>query len=103
MLLNEYQDLAIKTETMEFGTRHSIIARVLGVVGEAGELAEVLKKEMEGKPKKSSMAEELGDVLWYVAVLANHLGISLEDLAASNIEKLVVRYPNLTNPNRGNP
>jgi NTP pyrophosphatase (non-canonical NTP hydrolase) len=103
MKLNEYQALALKTETMETGTRNSIIARVLGVVGEAGELAEVLKKQMEGKMSKSSMAEELGDVFWYVAVLARHLGINLEDLAVSNIEKLVVRYPNLTNPNRGNP
>lgn len=67
---------------------------VLGLVGESGEVAEKIKKilrDNEGnvsEEQRSEIKKELGDVLWYLSQLANDLGIALEDIASSNIEKI---------------
>ena len=68
----------------------------LGLCGEAGEFAEHVKKHMfMGKPLDSAhLAKELGDVLWYVALACEVLGISLQDVCDANIAKLSARYPN---------
>ena len=69
----------------------------LGLVGEAGEIANKVKKIMrdsEGKLNKINKADifdELGDVLWYCASLADELGVNLEDVAKSNLNKLADR------------
>lgn len=67
----------------------------MGLVGEAGELANKLKKHLrDGIPLsfvKQGMAAELGDVLWYVANLATELGYDLNDIANFNVEKLKSR------------
>ena len=68
----------------------------LGLVGEAGEIAEKVKKVIRDKEgnfeeAKEEIAKELGDVLWYVANLAFELGYDLGDIAAINIQKLVDR------------
>jgi len=68
----------------------------LGLAGEAGEVCDLVKKSMyhghEFDPNK--LAEELGDVLWYVSNFADVLGLELEDIAKLNIDKLQRRYPN---------
>ncbi len=70
---------------------------VLGLVGEAGEVAEKIKKVLrdnEGKieeEQKKEIKKELGDVLWYLSQLATELGLSLTDIAAYNIEKIKSR------------
>ncbi len=64
---------------------------VLGMVGECGELAEKRKKQLRGDTEVASiddMKKEIGDVLWYAAALADELGITLEDVALANIEKI---------------
>ena len=67
---------------------------VLGLVGEAGEIAEKVKKLVRDKNSdlaqldRDDMAAELGDVLWYSAVLANFLDLSLNDVAQRNVDKL---------------
>ena len=69
----------------------------LGLVGEAGEIANKVKKVMRdnngnlSKDAKASIADELGDVLWYCASLADELGMNLEDIAGNNIIKLADR------------
>lgn len=69
----------------------------LGLAGEAGEVAEKVKKIIrdEGgkisKEKQEEIKKELGDVLWYVAQLATELNLSLDDVAKTNIEKLFSR------------
>lgn len=67
----------------------------LGLTGEAGEVADYVKKVVaHGHALDADkLAKELGDVLWYTAVMADAIGRSLEDIAAQNIVKLKARYP----------
>lgn len=70
---------------------------VLGLLGEAGEVAEKIKKLIRDKEGKiddefrEKIKKELGDVLWYIAQLCTELNISLDDVAKSNLEKLFSR------------
>lgn len=68
----------------------------MGLAGEAGEVCDLLKKVVHhGRGlDRTKLIEELGDVLWYGAHLANVLGVSLGDVAEANIDKLRRRYPN---------
>src|SRR5690606_10301927 len=76
---------------------HSVIYPTLGLTGEAGEVAEKIKKIFRDKEGQFSaedldlIKKELGDVLWYLTQIATDLGISLEDVAKHNIEKLYSR------------
>ena len=69
----------------------------LGLVGEAGEVAEHAKKAIRddqglvSDERREAISRELGDVLWYVAQLASELGLELEDIATANLEKLFSR------------
>ena len=67
----------------------------LGLAGESGEVADLVKKShYHGHDWDiDKLGLELGDVLWYVAILAWYLGFSLSDIAKNNIEKLEKRYP----------
>lgn len=89
----EYQEEAVKTALYPM----PIIYPTLAVNGEAGEIAEKVKKVLrdnEGtftKEAKIAIAKEIGDVLWYLANLANDLDISLEEIALLNIKKINTR------------
>jgi len=90
MSLNEYQSMASKTAI--YSLQHQILYPALGLAGEAGEVANKVKKMIrDGKLDRSGIAAELGDVLWYVAALARDLNIDLQDLASQNLEKLYGR------------
>jgi NTP pyrophosphatase (non-canonical NTP hydrolase) len=67
----------------------------LGIAGEAGEVADLLKKSLYHGHELSidKLRKELGDVLWYVAALARIYGLTLSGVATVNIEKLRKRYP----------
>lgn len=75
----------------------SLLAQVLGLSGETGEIMEKFKKLIRDKQgvisdeDKKEILKELGDVLWYVNSISHLLGGSLEDVAASNLEKLKSR------------
>lgn len=74
-----------------------LVYPVLGLVGEAGEIANKLKKvarDEDGQTsvaKQKELAEETGDVLWYVAAVTRELRIKLSDIADSNLAKLFSR------------
>jgi NTP pyrophosphatase (non-canonical NTP hydrolase) len=95
MTLDDYQQKALSTN-INPGT-HIFFDRMFGLVGEAGEMADKVKKWIRDdqaeweKLDKDSMVSELGDVLWYVATLADTLGFKLEDVAKKNVAKLADR------------
>lgn len=90
MSFSEYQKKALRTAG---NIDYAILG--LGIAGESGEVADYLKKVLgHGHPlDKDIMAKELGDILWYIAVLCERVGVPLEEIANRNIEKLKVRYP----------
>jgi NTP pyrophosphatase (non-canonical NTP hydrolase) len=96
MDMNEYQQAALRT-TRGHDQPNELAHLTLGLVGEAGEIAEKIKKYFRGDIEtlaqldRADIAKELGDVLWYLAVLADHLGIPLDDIASGNIKKLASR------------
>ena len=92
MDFDTYQNEAIRTASNE-GDKVAIFA--LGLCGEAGEVADLIKKHKgHGHDlDKSKVTKELGDVLWYIATLADRLGISLDVIAQTNVAKLRARYP----------
>jgi NTP pyrophosphatase (non-canonical NTP hydrolase) len=92
---NLYQQQALRTAGNHGEFDKTLIYTALGLTGEAGEVAEIIKKAFfHGHVlDKEALKKELGDVLWYLAVMANTLEIPLEDVARHNIEKLAKRYP----------
>lgn len=98
MDFNEYQDLAADTAVHPAGD-DGVVYLALGLGGEAGEVQESVKKWQRGQAAMGELdaehldgvEHELGDVLWYLARLADVLGYDLEDIAEMNREKLVAR------------
>lgn len=92
----EYQKLTQRTVSRPEGHDAStdIIHGALGAASEAGEICDAVKRMMfYGKPLDTlNMKEEIGDVMWYLALLCEALGITLQDAAEANIRKLSVRY-----------
>jgi NTP pyrophosphatase (non-canonical NTP hydrolase) len=93
--LSEYQRRSRRTAAYP---REAWLAYpALGLAGEAGEVAEHVKKAIRddggdvGDERKAAMAKELGDVLWYVAQIATELGLDLDQIAEQNLAKLLSR------------
>ena len=95
MELNEYQALAQRTSNRALAENGHLFNGVLGLAGEAGECADLVKKHcfQDERPIHDALIDELGDVLWYVAETAGALGVSLDEVAVRNVEKLKKRYP----------
>lgn len=95
MTFSDYAIEAARTSAAPFPERERLLVQALGLCGEAGEVADLVKKDAwHGKPlSNEALANELGDVLWYVADIARARGLSLQDIAAGNIAKLQRRYP----------
>jgi NTP pyrophosphatase (non-canonical NTP hydrolase) len=95
MKFKEYQKLALQSAI--YPKDNAIIYPVLGLVGEAGEVAEKVKKILRDKggifsdTDKAEIVKELGDVLWYIAATCNDLGYSLAYCARLNTDKLSSR------------
>lgn len=91
----DYQKLATRTlnEELDYDEVSKMLA--LGLAGEAGEVADMLKKAIyhEHPLTQDELAKELGDVLWYLSNLAYICGIPLTQIMELNIEKLQKRYP----------
>ena len=94
MEMNEYQNLALRTSNST-NEEDLILNGVLGLSGETGEVADLVKKYIfQGhKLDKAKILDELGDVLWYIAITAKGIGVELDEVANHNVEKLRKRYP----------
>lgn len=94
-----YQKLAMRTAKLD---THSMVDNMLnaclGLNGESGEVADLVKKHLfqEHPIKKEKIIEELGDVMWYIALMAETLGVTMDEIAQKNIEKLEKRFPKNT-------
>jgi len=92
---NSYQRSAVTTAI--YPNQHKIIYPALGMAGEAGEVANKVKKLIRDGPDKrpdtwrEDIASEIGDVLWYCAALADDLNLTLGMIAAQNLAKLQKR------------
>lgn len=102
MTTKDYQSDALTTES----PADQIVGRIdkrkvrllhaaLGLTGEAGELADAVKKHViYGRDlDEKNIKEELGDLMWYIAILCDVLDINIEGVMESNIAKLKTRYP----------
>lgn len=103
MTMNGYQRCAL--ETAVYPMEYKTVYPALGMNGEAGEVADKVKKIIRdeklvkdgggslvlGEEQRRELAKEVGDVLWYVAVLAYDLGYNLDEIAKMNYEKLISR------------
>ena len=92
----EYQEQAKQTAKYPV-IGHAVIYPTLGLTNEAGEVAGKIKKIFRDKEgmiadaDRTALSGELGDVLWYLAQVSTELGLSLDEIAANNIAKLLDR------------
>lgn len=94
MTLDEYQKEALVTAVWSGDDFKDLSHWVFGIAGESGEIAEKIKKIIRdhdgvlSDEAKQEIIKEMGDVLWYLAVLAEHLGYKFDQVGRTNIKKL---------------
>lgn len=90
----EYQQKAMRTAQV-FTERDLLLNGVMGLCGESGECIDLVKKyRFQGhRLDREKLKDELGDVLWYVAITCQALGVTLDDVMEHNVKKLLLRYP----------
>lgn len=97
MTFNEYQKQALTTAKNDYEPLMEKTIWAMGIAGEAGEVVEKWKKIVAYKggvvsdEDKAELAKELGDVVWYIAVLAHSLGLTFEEVMQVNLKKLADR------------
>ena len=95
MNFNEYQRLAQRTSNKKADSIDKVLNGLMGLNGEDGECIDILKKYFyQGHDLDADkLIDELGDVLWYIAETCTGIGVTMEEVAIRNIEKLRKRYP----------
>jgi NTP pyrophosphatase (non-canonical NTP hydrolase) len=94
MTFDEYQERALTTNKTKDDQLQELMQQVLGLGDESGEVLAIFKKWIRdddadiSKLDKQNVSKELGDILWYIAVVAHDLGLSFDDIASANLEKL---------------
>lgn len=93
-LITESRDMGPVKERLQDTSLIRLMHSFIGLETETAELQDVLKKHIfYGKSlDKINLKEELGDIMWYVAIACDELGISLEEVMEKNIAKLKARY-----------
>ena len=79
-----------------------LILTALGIAGESGEIVDTIKKVLYHLHELNvpDLCKELGDLLWYMTLLGDTLGLTLNDIMQANVDKLHKRYPNGFDPQR---
>ncbi len=92
--LKEYQELC-KLSAKKFETEeHEILTWGLGIAGEAGDVASCIKKTVAHKnDQREGIKENIGDTLWYMAMICNFYNWDFQEILNENLEKLKKRYP----------
>ena len=92
---NEYQKLAMTTLNKEIPESELLINAILGLSGETGEVADLIKKhKFQGHDlDEQKLIDELGDIAWYLSEAATALKVDLDTILERNIEKLKRRFP----------
>lgn len=95
MTFNEYQELAMRTNNKK-DLLTELTTAALGICGEGGEVADLIKKHIEQGHQldREKLLLEISDVMWYIAKICTALDITMEQVAIMNIDKLKKRYPN---------
>ncbi len=95
MDLKEYQELCKKTAKKFDNQKEEAYTWGLGLAGEVGDVAGCIKKVFahENEPIKEGIKENIGDTLWYIAMLCNVFNWDLNEILNENINKLSKRYP----------
>lgn len=95
MNANEYQNLAMRTSGKYDTVEDGLLNGILGLIGESGEVVDHIKKVIfQGHELNTDLiTEELGDILWYVALLSDGISVPLDVIMEENIAKLKRRYP----------
>jgi len=94
MTLDEYQAGTLETASYPIMGPNGLVYPIMGLLGEAGELADKFKKVLRdsggliSEDVRAALVKELGDVLWYAARVAGHLDADLSEVAAANLAKL---------------
>jgi NTP pyrophosphatase (non-canonical NTP hydrolase) len=95
MNLDDYQREALRTTNPALSDRDRLLDASAGLAEEAAEVLGLVRKRVfqNRETDRAKLVEELGDVLWCLAVTADTLGISLDDVAVQNQAKLAKRHP----------
>lgn len=92
--LNQYQELTKRTASNFKDKEKALTNWGLGVAGEAGDLAGCIKKTLfHDNDQSDGIRENIGDTMWYLAMICNTMGWKLEEILDENIAKLAKRYP----------
>lgn len=99
---NEYQALAMRTANTGLTPYDNLIVGALGLAGESGEVADLVKKFIgQGHElDREQVMDEVSDVLWYVALTLKAIGKTVDECMQHNVDKLKARYPDGFSPER---
>ncbi len=92
--IKEYQEACKKTAKKGESRKMEICNWGLGIVGEAGDVASCIKKDIfhENSKVREGIKENVGDMMWYIGMICNFYGWSLDEILSENLEKLEKRY-----------
>lgn len=93
-LVTESRDMTPVKERLQNDGNIRLIHAMIGMCTEAGEFQDALKKAIfyGKKLDKTNLVEELGDLMWYIAIASDELGVTLEEVMQKNADKLAARY-----------
>jgi len=92
--VKEYQSFCKNTAQRFSDKEKEILTWGLGVTGEAGDVASCIKKPFSHKnDQREGIRENIGDTLWYIAMICNYFDWNLDEILNENIQKLKKRYP----------